>query len=87
MDKINFDEKFSNCTQLCKPHESNKILWTIKQNLKDKNYINSIKKKSVQFKKFLSHILAKILHFYPDSIMRKFSDSHNRSIVFNYLRK
>jgi cyclic pyranopterin phosphate synthase len=55
MDKINFDEKFSNCTQLCKPHESNKILWTIKQNLNDPNYINSIKKKSTQFKKFLNH--------------------------------
>lgn len=55
MDKINLDEKFSNCTQLCKPHESNKILWTIKQNLQDESYINSIKKKSIQFKKILNH--------------------------------
>ena len=27
MNIINKKEKFSNCTQLCKPHESNKILW------------------------------------------------------------
>ena len=29
MNKIDNIEKFSNCTQLCKPHESNKMCWSI----------------------------------------------------------
>jgi MoaA/NifB/PqqE/SkfB family radical SAM enzyme len=33
MNIINNDEKFSKCTHLCKPHESNKILWSIKNNM------------------------------------------------------
>jgi radical SAM protein with 4Fe4S-binding SPASM domain len=45
MDKINNVEKFSKCTHLCKPHESNKILWKIKENLKSKNYLKELKEK------------------------------------------
>ena len=36
MNNINKKEKFCNCTQLCKPHESNKILWSIKSNMQIK---------------------------------------------------
>ena len=48
-------EKFSKCSQLCKPHESNKMLWNIKKNLKDKNAINNLKKKSKEIGKNLVH--------------------------------
>ena len=48
MKQIEDKEKFSMCSQLCKPHESNKIIWEIKnlhrsdiiKNLKE-NYKNS----------------------------------------------
>ena len=52
-EKINLTEKFSNCSQLCKPHESNKLVWKIKENLKDKNFIKDLKKKSKEIKKQL----------------------------------
>ena len=55
MKKINFTEKFSNCSQLCKPHESNKLVWKIKENLKDKNFIKDLKKKSKEIKKTIIH--------------------------------
>jgi len=55
MNKINKVEKFCNCSQLCKPHESNKILWSIKNNLKNKIFINDLKKKSKKLKKTLIH--------------------------------
>ena len=42
MDIINKKEKFKNCTHLCKPHESNKILWKIKENQKDKKYFQEL---------------------------------------------
>ena len=48
-------EKFSMCSQLCKPHESNKILWKIKNNLSDKKSIDSLKKKSQEMEKLLIH--------------------------------
>ena len=51
MDKIEKTEKFSKCSQLCKPHESNKIVWAIKNNFEDKNYIENIKQKSSELKK------------------------------------
>ena len=35
MDVIEKDEKFCNCTQLCKPHESNKILWDLYETIHD----------------------------------------------------
>ena len=55
MNKINKVEKFCNCSQLCKPHESNKILWSIKNNLKNKEFINDLKTKSKKLKKTLIH--------------------------------
>lgn len=55
MGKICHIEKFSKCSQLCKPHESNKMLWNIKKNLKDKNAINNLKKKSKEIGKNLVH--------------------------------
>ena len=54
-EKINLTEKFSNCSQLCKPHESNKLVWKIKENLKDKNFIKDLKKKSKKIKKTIIH--------------------------------
>ena len=56
MNNINKKEKFCNCTQLCKPHESNKILWSIKSNMQDKNYINNLKDKTKKLSKTLKHI-------------------------------
>ncbi len=56
MNIINKKEKFSNCTQLCKPHESNKILWSIKKNAKDKGYLAKLKLKSKDLSKNLKHI-------------------------------
>ena len=56
MDIINNKEKFSNCTQLCKPHESNKILWTIKENMKDEKYLKVLKNKTKDLAKTLKHI-------------------------------
>jgi len=56
MNIINNKEKFSKCTHLCKPHESNKILWTIKNNLENKSYFEILKKKSYFLIKKLKHI-------------------------------
>ena len=53
---INKKEKFKNCTQLCKPHESNKILWTIKKNLKNQKYLEELKHKTSELSKTLKHI-------------------------------
>ena len=39
MHKIDNVEKFKNCTQLCKPHESNKAIWNLY-----KEYNNSVDK-------------------------------------------
>lgn len=36
MNLIENVECFKNCTKLCKPHESNKAMWDIKQKLDDK---------------------------------------------------
>ena len=55
MNQIENKEKFSMCSQLCKPHESNKILWQIKNNLNDKKVIDSLKKKSQEIEKLLIH--------------------------------
>jgi cyclic pyranopterin phosphate synthase len=56
MNKINNTEKFKNCSQLCKPHESNKILWTMKENQNDEAFNNEMKLKSKQLKgKILHH--------------------------------
>ena len=55
MDQIEKKEKFSKCSQLCKPHESNKIVWAIKSNFNDSNYIKDIKQKSLELKKKIKH--------------------------------
>jgi len=55
MDKINYKEKFSKCSQLCKPHESNKVLWSIKKNIDNKQYIHDLNKKSIDLKKVIKH--------------------------------
>ena len=55
MHKICSIQKFSKCTNLCKPHESNKILWEISKNLNDKSYISSIKKNSKKIEKSIIH--------------------------------
>jgi len=55
MNKINNEEKFKNCSQLCKPHESNKILWTIKNNHKNKEFSDEMKHKSEQLKDKILH--------------------------------
>ena len=52
---INKKEKFCNCTQLCKPHESNKMLWSIKNNLDNKVAIKDLKKKSKEIGNSLLH--------------------------------
>ena len=35
MEQIEEVEKFKNCTQLCKPHESSKAVWQISNMLQD----------------------------------------------------
>ncbi len=55
MNKINNKEKFKFCSQLCKPHESNKILWSIKNNLNNKKFDKDMKLKSKQLKKQIIH--------------------------------
>lgn len=55
MNRIDNVEKFSKCTHLCKPHESNKILWEIKNNLDKKNYLNTLKDKTQYLKKKIKH--------------------------------
>ena len=57
MNIINKKEKFKNCTQLCKPHESNKILMTIKKNiLSNQKYLEELKNKTSKLSKTLKHI-------------------------------
>jgi cyclic pyranopterin phosphate synthase len=46
MNIIENKEKFSKCSQLCKPHESNKILWNIKRNIHKPGLIEKLKQKS-----------------------------------------
>jgi|TARA_B100000768_G_C11266427_1_gene371302 GTP 3',8-cyclase len=55
MHQIEKIEKFSKCSQLCKPHESNKIVWTIKNNIDNKQYIKDIKEKAITLKKSIRH--------------------------------
>ena len=37
MNTIDNVECFKNCTKLCKPHESNKMMWTLYSNINDIN--------------------------------------------------
>jgi hypothetical protein len=54
MNTINNVEKFSKCTNLCKPHESNKILWEIKKNYYD-GYVKKISDKFSKINSKLKH--------------------------------
>ena len=53
MDQINNVEKFCNCTQLCKPHESNKMMWHIHENIDDEDEISSLEDLKVELHKIL----------------------------------
>ncbi len=55
MKQIENKEKFSMCSQLCKPHESNKMLWKIKQNLHNKKIIEELKSQSENNKETIIH--------------------------------
>ncbi len=55
MNKIENEEKFSMCSQLCKPHESNKIIWNIKQNIHRTNLIEDLKEKSKKIENKILH--------------------------------
>ena len=55
MKQIENKEKFSMCSQLCKPHESNKMLWKIKQNLHNKKIIEDFKSQSENIKETITH--------------------------------
>jgi GTP 3',8-cyclase len=55
MDQIENKEKFSMCSQLCKPHESNKVLWNIKKNLHRPELIASLKERSKKIEDRILH--------------------------------
>ena len=61
MNKIEKEECFSNCTKLCKPHESNKAAWDISQNmnrlttLEKKSYVKKLLKQREEVVKHLKH--------------------------------
>lgn len=55
MDQIENKEKFSMCSQLCKPHESNKVFWNIKQNIHNPELIASLKKRSKKIEDKILH--------------------------------
>lgn len=61
MNQIENVECFKNCTKLCKPHESNKAMWEIWQNLstmtgvKRESYIESLYKKQKSIQKEILH--------------------------------
>ena len=55
MNQIENKEKFSMCSQLCKPHESNKIFWNIKQNLHRPDLIASLKDRSKKIEDKILH--------------------------------
>lgn len=44
MHRINEVERFCNCTKLCKPHESNKMMWYISENRNDSEFIDHLRK-------------------------------------------
>tara|TARA_R100001377_G_C3178185_1_gene105587 strand:+ start:81 stop:1055 length:975 start_codon:yes stop_codon:yes gene_type:complete len=55
MQVIEEKECFSNCTQLCKPHESNKAVWEIYNNLDNEKYLDELEKKRVILSTTLTH--------------------------------
>ena len=55
MYQINHDQKFSKCTQLCKPHESNKMLWKLKEEFDTSKNLVDIKKRAKHLIKNIKH--------------------------------
>ena len=55
MSQIENKEKFSMCSQLCKPHESNKVIWNIKENLHKNGLINKLQLKSKELESKIVH--------------------------------
>ena len=55
MNKINNEEKFSKCTHLCKPHESNKLLYQIKENIAEPGYLKNLKDKTKNINNLIKH--------------------------------
>jgi wyosine [tRNA(Phe)-imidazoG37] synthetase (radical SAM superfamily) len=62
MHQIEEVECFSKCTQLCKPHESNKAVWEIWKNMGEmsatekRSYVKSLNKMKEEVRKNLEHI-------------------------------
>ena len=56
MDQIENKECFKNCTKLCKPHESNKAMWKIHQDIKEKKITKEeLYKKQEKIRKVIKH--------------------------------
>jgi radical SAM protein with 4Fe4S-binding SPASM domain len=55
MNQIENVECFSNCTQLCKPHESNKAIWEINNNLGNEDYEINLLKLSESLEEKIKH--------------------------------
>ena len=55
MNQIENKEKFSMCSQLCKPHESNKVIWNIKKNFNQSGLLDKLKLKSKELERKIVH--------------------------------
>lgn len=55
MNQIENVECFKNCTQLCKPHESNKAIWNIYQNFGNEEYEINLLKLSESISQTIKH--------------------------------
>jgi GTP 3',8-cyclase len=55
MHQIDDVECFSNCTQLCKPHESNKAVWEIYNNMDNEQYLNELEQHRIELSKTIKH--------------------------------
>tara|TARA_B100000029_G_C17410521_1_gene900570 strand:- start:33 stop:1028 length:996 start_codon:yes stop_codon:yes gene_type:complete len=55
MKQIEDKEKFSMCSQLCKPHESNKVIWKIRNNLHRPEVIRGLRNKTKEIEKKVLH--------------------------------
>jgi len=56
MDQIENKECFKNCTKLCKPHESNKAMWKIHQDIKEKKITKEeLYKEQEKIRKVIKH--------------------------------
>jgi len=55
MRQIEEVECFAKCTQLCKPHESNKAVWEIYNNMDNEDYLKELDQKRILLNKTLTH--------------------------------